>query len=349
MLPDSATHPRRLRWRSSCRPTTTDDRATSEAGTGLLAWPGRRRRFRRLLGSRFRCDDLPAAHRPLVVDRRYRDGLLDRRCPRPIRAHRPRCPGHLLRHALRHLPAIRPGNQPHPSPPPCRPRLGQGSWGNGAAMRIAPLGAYFLRRRHRPRDRRGDRFRGGHPHPPRRNRGSDRRRCRRGNRSHLLAHRRMAGPRHRAHPGRHRPPRDSIRRETPDQHRPTPRSRRTRQRRTDIGRRHRPFCLWTAANHPADFPGALRTAASTGGDTDTTCAIVGGILATRTPPPGMDQPLRTPPHLAPTPTLNQDHHALVAGCSRPMPPPQRGDQLFRRAPLAVRAEWMRSRMMWGRR
>lgn len=110
-----------------------------------------------------------------------------------------------------------------------------------------------------------------------------------------------------------------------------------------------PFCLWTAANHPADFPRALRTAASTGGDTDTTCAIVGGILATRTPPPGMDQPLRTPPHLAPTPTLNQDHHALVAGCSRPMPPPQRGDQLFRRAPLAVRAEWMRSRMMWGRR
>ncbi|MGW6427133.1 ADP-ribosylglycohydrolase family protein [Nocardia sp. NPDC055053] len=46
-----------------------------------------------------------------------------------------------------------------------------------------------------------------------------------------------------------------------------------------------PFCLWAAAQHPTDFARALRTAAATGGDTDTLCAIIGGILATRTPPP----------------------------------------------------------------
>ncbi|NSC24289.1 ADP-ribosylglycohydrolase family protein [Streptomyces albus subsp. chlorinus] len=40
-----------------------------------------------------------------------------------------------------------------------------------------------------------------------------------------------------------------------------------------------PFTLWTAARHLRDFRGACWTAADAGGDVDTTCAIVGGVLA----------------------------------------------------------------------
>jgi ADP-ribosylglycohydrolase len=40
-----------------------------------------------------------------------------------------------------------------------------------------------------------------------------------------------------------------------------------------------PFCLWTAARHLDDFTEALWTAARTGGDADTTGAIIGGIVA----------------------------------------------------------------------
>jgi ADP-ribosylglycohydrolase len=40
-----------------------------------------------------------------------------------------------------------------------------------------------------------------------------------------------------------------------------------------------PFCLWVAANFPDDFELALRTTLQGMGDCDTTCAIVGGIVA----------------------------------------------------------------------
>lgn len=40
-----------------------------------------------------------------------------------------------------------------------------------------------------------------------------------------------------------------------------------------------PFCLWCAARHLGDFPEALWTTVSGLGDRDTTCAIVGGIVA----------------------------------------------------------------------
>jgi ADP-ribosylglycohydrolase len=40
-----------------------------------------------------------------------------------------------------------------------------------------------------------------------------------------------------------------------------------------------PFALWAAARHPGDYPAALWATAQAGGDMDTTCAIVGGILA----------------------------------------------------------------------
>jgi ADP-ribosylglycohydrolase len=42
-----------------------------------------------------------------------------------------------------------------------------------------------------------------------------------------------------------------------------------------------PFTLWCAARHLDDFEAGLRATASAGGDVDTTCAIVGGILAAR--------------------------------------------------------------------
>ena len=40
-----------------------------------------------------------------------------------------------------------------------------------------------------------------------------------------------------------------------------------------------PFCLWVAANFPDDFEQALRMTLQGMGDCDTTCAIVGGIVA----------------------------------------------------------------------
>ncbi|MFG2196919.1 ADP-ribosylglycohydrolase family protein [Streptomyces sp. NPDC048639] len=40
-----------------------------------------------------------------------------------------------------------------------------------------------------------------------------------------------------------------------------------------------PFTLWAAARHLGDFDGAFWTTVQVGGDMDTTCAIVGGILA----------------------------------------------------------------------
>ncbi|UKY52673.1 ADP-ribosylglycohydrolase family protein [Streptomyces inhibens] len=43
-----------------------------------------------------------------------------------------------------------------------------------------------------------------------------------------------------------------------------------------------PFALWCAAGHPDDLESALWTTAAGLGDVDTTCAIVGGVVAART-------------------------------------------------------------------
>lgn len=43
-----------------------------------------------------------------------------------------------------------------------------------------------------------------------------------------------------------------------------------------------PLCLWIAARHANDFEGAIWETVSALGDRDTTCAIVGGILALKT-------------------------------------------------------------------
>jgi ADP-ribosylglycohydrolase len=40
-----------------------------------------------------------------------------------------------------------------------------------------------------------------------------------------------------------------------------------------------PFCLWVTAHHSHDYETALWTTVDGGGDVDTTCAIVGGIVA----------------------------------------------------------------------
>ncbi|MEV0076177.1 ADP-ribosylglycohydrolase family protein [Nocardia neocaledoniensis] len=47
-----------------------------------------------------------------------------------------------------------------------------------------------------------------------------------------------------------------------------------------------PFCLWIAAHHGHDFADSCWTAASAGGDSDTTCAIIGGIIGAGLLPEG---------------------------------------------------------------
>jgi ADP-ribosylglycohydrolase len=49
-----------------------------------------------------------------------------------------------------------------------------------------------------------------------------------------------------------------------------------------------PFTIWVAARHLADYPAAVRACVEAGGDVDTTAAIVGGIVAAYTGlnPPG---------------------------------------------------------------
>ncbi|MGD9483972.1 ADP-ribosylglycohydrolase family protein [Streptomyces sp. TRM70308] len=47
-----------------------------------------------------------------------------------------------------------------------------------------------------------------------------------------------------------------------------------------------PFALWSVARHGGDFVTAFWAAARAGGDVDTTCAIVGGVLGAALAPPG---------------------------------------------------------------
>ena len=50
-----------------------------------------------------------------------------------------------------------------------------------------------------------------------------------------------------------------------------------------------PFCLWVAAKNPNNFQNAFWDTAIVGGDIDTTCAIVGGIVAARVGVAGIPQ------------------------------------------------------------
>ncbi|MFF2325381.1 MULTISPECIES: ADP-ribosylglycohydrolase family protein [unclassified Streptomyces] len=51
-----------------------------------------------------------------------------------------------------------------------------------------------------------------------------------------------------------------------------------------------PFALWTAARHPADLEAALWATAEGFGDVDTTCAITGGVVAAATGVDGVPAP-----------------------------------------------------------
>ncbi|SEG96853.1 ADP-ribosylglycohydrolase [Nonomuraea solani] len=63
-----------------------------------------------------------------------------------------------------------------------------------------------------------------------------------------------------------------------------------------------PFTLWAAARHLDDFAAAFWTTASAGGDVDTTCAIVGGIVgAVTSPPPEWIRMCEPPPEWAGVP------------------------------------------------
>jgi len=48
-----------------------------------------------------------------------------------------------------------------------------------------------------------------------------------------------------------------------------------------------PFCIWMAAAHLDDYTEAMWTAARVGGDIDTTCAIIGGIVVLSVGPAGI--------------------------------------------------------------
>jgi len=50
-----------------------------------------------------------------------------------------------------------------------------------------------------------------------------------------------------------------------------------------------PFCLWCAAAHLTDYPEAMWTAVNVDGDRDTNCAIVGGVVAAAMSPNGVPE------------------------------------------------------------
>ncbi|MBO0853678.1 MAG: ADP-ribosylglycohydrolase family protein [Nocardia sp.] len=51
-----------------------------------------------------------------------------------------------------------------------------------------------------------------------------------------------------------------------------------------------PFTVWVAATHLQDYPGAVATCVEAGGDMDTTAAIAGGIVSARTGSEGIPAP-----------------------------------------------------------
>lgn len=160
---------------------------------------------------------------------------------------------------------------------------GRGSWGNGAAMRVAPLGAYFADDPDRVTEQAAASAEVTHTHPE----GVA------GAIAVALAAALLA-----AEPGlRGAPLLDHIAQRTPaglvrDGIRNAiallpltdPRS-----AAATLGNGHEtsaqdtvPFCLWVVAKHPDDYTAAFWATAAAGGDIDTTCAIVGGIIAART-------------------------------------------------------------------
>jgi len=159
---------------------------------------------------------------------------------------------------------------------------GRGSWGNGAAMRVAPLGAWFADDPGQAAAQAAASARVTHAHPE-------------GVAGAVAVA--VAAALAASQPGLHGaqfldevaghvPPgtvRDKIGYARDLLHLDDPRS-----AAAPLGNGREisapdtvPFCLWVTAKHPSDFTSALWATASAGGDIDTTCAIVGGITAAR--------------------------------------------------------------------
>ncbi|GAA3870252.1 ADP-ribosylglycohydrolase family protein [Saccharothrix violaceirubra] len=169
---------------------------------------------------------------------------------------------------------------------------GQGSWGNGAAMRVAPLGVWFADDLDAVVDQAHAQAVVTHAHPEAaagaiavavaaaaNARGRD-----------LLPAVLDRTPEGEVAAGLRRAERLSF---TLD----------PRTAANELGRGRRlsavdtvPYAVWCAARHPDDLIAALWATASAGGDVDTTCAIVGGIVAPRA---GSDHPPQWTPEPLP--------------------------------------------------
>ncbi|MBQ0985496.1 ADP-ribosylglycohydrolase family protein [Streptomyces sp. F63] len=157
---------------------------------------------------------------------------------------------------------------------------GQGSWGNGAAMRIAPLGAWYA-----DEPERAVREAELSAYVTHQHREAVAGTMAVAAAAALVAARGGAGPEALLDAVTELVPRSAVRaglrraRDLLDYADPG-----TVAAVLGCGRRNSahdtvPFALWAAARHSGDFRSAFWTTAQAGGDVDTTCAIVGGVTA----------------------------------------------------------------------
>ncbi|GGX56041.1 hypothetical protein GCM10010515_24240 [Streptomyces fructofermentans] len=161
---------------------------------------------------------------------------------------------------------------------------GQGSWGNGAAMRVAPLGAWFAVDPAEAAAQAGRSARVTHTHPEAAAGAAAvavaaAYAARRGEQP-LTGARLLAAVEELTPPGRVRSGVAEARRLLDQPHAGYAAHRLGNGREVSAVDTV-PFALWCAASHLDDFERALWECASAGGDVDTTCAIVGGIVAAR--------------------------------------------------------------------
>lgn len=152
---------------------------------------------------------------------------------------------------------------------------GNGSWGNGAAMRVAPLGAWFAGDPAAAVRQADLSARVTHTHPE-------------------AVAAAVAASETELSPGRFldtvldHTPRGGVRDGIGAARRlltiadPVLAARALGNGRNTAAHDTVPFTLWAAARHLDDLEQAIWTTATAGGDVDTTCAIVGGILGGRT-------------------------------------------------------------------
>ncbi|HKJ88338.1 MAG TPA: ADP-ribosylglycohydrolase family protein [Gammaproteobacteria bacterium] len=161
---------------------------------------------------------------------------------------------------------------------------GAGSMGNGAAMRVAPLGAFFADDPEALRENAECSARTTHAHPE--------------GRAGAVAVAAAAGAACRGSPDLLRAaveatPAGTVR-DGLEAAAALPFSVPVERAAAELGNGSRvlatdtvPFALWCAARHLGDFPETLWTTAAGGGDRDTTCAIAGGVAAPAANPAGI--------------------------------------------------------------